>query len=120
MSSTFFKNPIFVQIGYEEKTTFWRDFSIAELYGKNGIKDTYERAKQDWQDDIEFMTELAMVLNHKLWFWSAQKPNNVSSKEEIEALVKLYDNLWSEIDSFIFEHFENDKEAISYYLRVTD
>ena len=50
MSSTFFKNPIFVQIGYEEKTTFWRDFSIAELYGENGIKDTYERAKQDWQD----------------------------------------------------------------------
>lgn len=110
MTSTFFKNPLFAEFGYEEKTTFWSDFSIADLFGEDGIKDTYERAKQSWQDNIEYMTELAMVLNHKSWFWNGKRPH----------FCKLYADLWREIDNFILEHFEDDKEAISYYLRVTD
>lgn len=110
MSSIFSQNPFFTEFGYEEKTTFWSDFSIADLFGEDGIKDTYERAKQSWQDNIEYMTELAMVLNHKSWFWNEKKPQ----------FCKLYADLWREIDNFILEHFENDKGAIAYYLRVTD
>lgn len=120
MLSSFFYNPLFVEFGYQEKTTFWLDFSIAEVYGEAGIKDTYNRAKEEWKDNIEYMTELAMVLNHKSWFWNARKADTEPMRKHIESLVQLYSNLWTEIDIFILEHFENDEEAISYYLRVTD
>ena len=65
--TTTYTNPIFEMIGYEPKTTFWSDFSIADMFGTEGVQDTYNRAKESWQDNIEFMTEFAMVLNHKSW-----------------------------------------------------
>ena len=65
--TTAYTNPVFEMNGYEPKTTFWSDFSIADMFGTEGVKDTYNRAKEDWQDSIEYMTELAMVLNHKSW-----------------------------------------------------
>ena len=40
-----YKNPIFEMIGYEPKTTFWSDFSIADVFGVDSVKDTYNRAK---------------------------------------------------------------------------
>lgn len=30
--------------GYQPKTTFWMDFSIADRFGTEAIVDTYERA----------------------------------------------------------------------------
>ena len=59
--TTSYTNPIFEMNGYEPKTTFWTDFSIADMFGAEGVKDTYNRAKEDWQDSIEYMTELAIT-----------------------------------------------------------
>lgn len=28
--------------GYETKTTFWEDFSIADVFGVSAVKDTYK------------------------------------------------------------------------------
>ena len=42
-------NPMFKMIGYEEKTTFWDDFSIADAFGMVAIKDTYRRAFNEWK-----------------------------------------------------------------------
>ena len=33
--------------GYKPITTFYTDFSIAEMFGVEGIKDTYKRGLQD-------------------------------------------------------------------------
>ena len=53
--------------GYEVKTTFWEDFSIAERFGLSAIQDTFNRAFKEWKEDYEFLTELVLVLNHKIW-----------------------------------------------------
>lgn len=34
--------------GYEFKTTFWIDFTIADQFGLEAVKDTYERAFNEW------------------------------------------------------------------------
>ena len=34
-------NPVFRELGYEEQTTFWDDFSIADAFGKEAIQDKY-------------------------------------------------------------------------------
>lgn len=53
--------------GYEQKTTFWLDFSIADKFGLDAIKETYNTVFKEWQYDHIYMTELAMVINHKCW-----------------------------------------------------
>ena len=108
--TTEYTNPIFEMIGYEPKTTFWSDFSIADMFGVEGVKDTYNRAKDEWQDNIEYMAEFAMVLNHKSW----------QHNENNQVLCGLYSDLWIEIDNFIYEHFKDNEEALSYYQTVTD
>ena len=53
--------------GYEPKTTFWMDFSIADKFGIDAIKDTYNRVMKEWNTNHIYMTELAMVINWKCW-----------------------------------------------------
>ena len=52
-------------LDYECQTTFPEDFSIAELFGEEAIRDTYRRTKAEWSKDCIYGTELSMVLNHK-------------------------------------------------------
>ena len=40
--------------GYKPITTFYQDFSIADNFGINAIKDTFKRAFNEWKDDISF------------------------------------------------------------------
>lgn len=54
--------------GYETKTTFWQDFSIADMFGAKAIKSTYKQSLKAWKHSTEYITELVMVLNlDNLW-----------------------------------------------------
>lgn len=93
---------------YECVTTFWQDFTIAEPFGTHAIIDTYNRTIKHWGDNIVYMTELVMVLNHKIWQWYGQN----------KAISAVYNTLWTGAEDHVFNHFEG--EDIQYYLRVTD
>lgn len=99
---------IMADTGYELKTSFWEDFSIAEKFGESAIKDTYRRAFAEWKDNVEFITELALVLNHKTW----------QHYDRHSCLYSLYDELWCEVDQFAAGTFEGDDAA--YYFQITD
>lgn len=95
--------------GYEPKTTFYMDFSIADVYGGvSAIKDTYKRAFKSWKNDVEYITELAMVLNWK----------SFEHARSNQAYTKLYVDLWKEIDQWCMENLKDDD--IQYYIRTTD
>ena len=47
--------------------TFWMDFSIADRFGVKAVKDTYHRAFKAWKHDYRYLTDLVIVLNHKIW-----------------------------------------------------
>lgn len=96
--------------GYKPKTTFYMDFSIADRFGANAIKDTYNRAMKEWIDDIEYVTELYMVLNWKIWEHYEDNPE----------YGELYQSLWDKCEREISKHYRNDKEAMSYFYRTTD
>lgn len=102
------RNPIFEQIGYEEKTTFWMDFSIADRFGVSAIEDTFKRAFQGWKDNVIFLTELAMVLNHKIWQHYEKNPT----------YGQTYDKLWRKVDDWAYENLKDDD--LQYYLKTTD
>ena len=93
---------------YEQKTTFWMDFSIADKFGIAAIKDTYKRAFNAWKDNHVYLTELVMVLNHKVWQWY----------ETNDAIARLYDTLWREADLWAQENLKG--EELEYFYRITD
>lgn len=94
--------------GYEPKTTFYTDFSIADAYGEWAIKDTYKRAMEAWKTDTVFLTELVMVLNWKMWRWY----------EHNDAYALLYSDLWEKSVKYATSHLHG--EDLMYYYRTTD
>ena len=38
--------------GKESKTTFMLDFSLADFFGADGVKDTFNRAFAEWKTDL--------------------------------------------------------------------
>lgn len=95
--------------GYEMKTTFWQDFSIAEKFGISAIKDTYSRAFNDWKHDYVYLTELVLVLNWKGWEFYEDGKTEIS---------KVYFELWEQTDNYAYESLEGDE--LNYFLRTTD
>lgn len=97
--------------GYKPKTTFYTDFGIAERFGEDAIRDTYERAVDEWKDDIEWLTEIVMVLNWKIW----EHYHGGNDK-----LAMLYDELWRDSENEVHKRFDGNEKAMSYYWRTTD
>lgn len=94
--------------GYKPITTFYTDFSIAEKFGKEAIKETYTRAFDEWKDSYKYITELVMVLNWKIF----------EHYENNDELAKVYNDLWEELDNWCFENLKDDE--LSYFIKVTD
>ena len=95
--------------GYKPKTTFWQDFSIADNFGADAVKDTFNRAFNEWKTDHVYLTELVLVLNHKIW--QHYQHNN-------EELARLYNDLWAMADRWACENLKG--EELSYFYEVTD
>ena len=94
--------------GYETKTTFYGDFTIAERFGINAVKDTYKRAFEEWKTNVEYVTELVMVLNHKIWH---------HYKTNIE-LAKVYNELYDEANEWCWDNLKG--EDLDYFYKTTD
>ena len=96
--------------GYGKKrhTTFYSDFSIADEYGEKEIVDTLKRAKKNWKNNVQYMAELVVVLNHKIWEYHQTN----------DKLGCLYDKLWRETDAYCRKHFKG--EDLSFYFNYID
>ena len=94
--------------GYNVQTTFWEDFSAADIFGLSAIQDTFNRAFEEWKGNCKYLTELVLVLNHKIWQHYKTKPN----------VAALYDALWRQADQYAVENLKD--EELSYYYDVTD
>ena len=94
--------------GYTQKTTFFQDFSIAENFGISAVKDTYRRAFRAWKNDYEYLTELVMVLNWKIWINYGKN----------DALAKVYNELWEQADAYAVNNLKG--EELKYFYRTTD
>lgn len=94
---------------YEYVTTFWQDFSIADAFGKKAIIDTYHRAFEEWKTNHIYLTELVMVLNHKLW----QHYENRNMP-----IAETYNVLFNEANDYAWENLKD--EELQYFMRTTD
>ena len=107
---------IALEVGYEMKTTFWVDFCIADGCGvidtkraEEAIRDTYERAFNEWKDNVVYLTELVLVLNWKIWEWNSL---------ECQPIEDVYRELWGKADSWACDNLKGDDA--SYFFHTTD
>ena len=94
--------------GYKPITTFYEDFSIADRFGISAIKDTFKRAFENWKDNYEYLTELVMALNWKIW----------EHYESNEKVAKVYSDLWEKADGYAMDNLKG--EELRYFLSTTD
>lgn len=119
-------------IGYTPITTFWEDFSIAEKGGLSAIKDTYNSALQ-WKENIKYMAELLLVINHKSIFFTELLKENSKvwevfrnyysnlSGAEIEEIIIYYIDKFYEIRDYVYADDSPFSEAeLNYFFQVTD
>ena len=99
-------------IGYEPKTTYWEDFTFAEPYGQDAIKDMALAAFKECKDNYIWLTELIMVLNHKSWYWHKKD----------EELMELYADLYYEYDEKAINYLDKNygEEEQCYFFRTLD
>ena len=94
---------------YETMTTFWDDFTIADMFGEAAIKNTYKRVFKEWKSNYQYLTELVMVLNWKLWHHHEMGNERIS---------RAYYELWDQADRYAQENLKG--EELQYFYRVTD
>lgn len=75
--------------GYEIKTTFWSDFTIAEKFGIKAIRETFNNAFRSWKNNVEYVTELACVMSWKSCAWY----------EKNDEYCVQYSDYYHEVDS---------------------
>jgi len=90
------------------KTTFYSDFTIADKFWNEAIKDTFKRCHEWRKDNIEYYTELVIALNGKIFEWYGKNDER----------ARLYNDLWEKADAYACENFKWDD--LDYYYRVTD
>lgn len=100
------------ELGYTPITTFWQDFSVADIFGPAAVADTYSRAFPEWRGNYKYLTELVMVLNHKMW-----QHHNPEDENEM-AFCKMYYRLWQEADAWAFDNLKD--EELDYFIQTLD
>lgn len=95
-------------MNYEFKTTFWMDFTIADKFGIEAIKDTFDRAFNEWKDNYVYLTELVLVLNHKIW----------QHYQSSDAIARVYNDLWMKAQDYGYDTLDGDE--LDYFWRTLD
>ncbi|TCD53858.1 hypothetical protein EJ419_06290 [Alloscardovia theropitheci] len=94
--------------GYTPLTTFWMDYSIADAFGINAIKDTHKRVIKEWSSNYKMMTELVLVFNYKIW----------QHYETNQALAELYNELWETTENWCYTTLTG--EELDYFITTID
>lgn len=90
------------------ETTFWEEFSIADQYGSDGVREHYDLVFEQWKDNLKYLTELVLVLNWKIYQWY----------QVDDTLGLTYDELWKKTDEYALNTLKGDD--LHYYLSTLD
>ena len=116
---------------WEPQYTFYSDFAIAEfcetyMHDRGAVVETYNNVIKSWGSDYKALTEIIMVLNHKIWAFFGKENVGVDakylgvSKEMGNNIARVYNKLWEDAKEEFFKRFKDNEEALDYYYEVTD
>lgn len=91
------------------QTTFMIDFRIADKFGNAAIKDTFNRAFNEWKGNIKYVTELCVVMNMLCWYWY-DKGNDTRSQ--------IYGDYYYKVRDYVYDNYSG--EDTEYFFNMTD
>lgn len=94
--------------GYTMQTTFFSDFTIADKFGLNAIKQTFDNAFRSYKYNHVYLTEIAIVTSNKSCEWYGKN----------EQYMNLYAECYHKVDDWCMKHLKADE--LEYYLNATD
>lgn len=100
---------VFEEQGYEKRTTFFGDLSIAEWYGMKNVEETVDRIRNEWFNNVEYFTEFIMCVNYKAWEHHSRGNNDLSM---------YYSELYHELVDNIYNSW--DRGVLDYFYKLTD
>lgn len=85
---------------------------------KEKAREIYQKIKNDYMAYTEFV----MALNHKCWDWYRRANATSDKKDEARkrAISKEYSSLYYLYDNQFFRDYKDNKEALQYFVEVTD
>lgn len=89
-------------------TSFWNDFTIADAFGIDAIRETFERAFDSWKHDYRYLTNLVLTLNYKSWDFA----------ETNEDIAEVYVELYERASAYAVETLKG--KEFDYYFSITD
>lgn len=95
--------------GYKTFTTFWDDFSEADLFGPYAVESNFNRIFNERKHDYKYLTELTLILNLKMQKWY---------DEENEEMYDIYNICWSKCDKYCCDNLRG--KELKYFLSVVD
>ena len=96
-------------MSYEFKTTFWMDFTIADKFGIEAVKETFKRAFSEWKTDYIYLTELTLVINWKCW--QHYEKNNIE-------ISKLYSEYYYQLREYGLDNLKG--KELEYFIKTLD
>lgn len=75
---------------------------------KRHYEHTLPNIRGSLSNTYKYLTELILVLNHKIWQYYETKPE----------FATLYNTLWEQAGQYAVENLKDDE--LSYYYEVTD
>lgn len=109
---------------FRPQYTFYGDFSIADWYGENSVRDTYKNAIDSWGGDYKALTEIVMVLNHKSWSFDSKVDSywlgSRCTEEVRQRYIEVYAELYNKADAEFRKRYKDNDDAMRYYFEVTD
>lgn len=97
-------------------------FNMAEEKGNVEIRKAFNSTFREWKDNYEYLTELVLILNRKIWQWWTISKKYHETAMDISHLcavnrVKLYYELREQADSYACDNLTG--EELSYFRSKT-
>lgn len=107
----------FESLGYHCEYTFVQDLILAEWFGLDKVRETYETFKREWLGDYKAWTEVVMSLNLLIWFHDGLIENGIEENADAE---ELYDELYFKSKDDFYDKYTGNEEACNYFFQCTD
>lgn len=95
---------------YRSITNYYDLYSIADKESAKAVRDLFATNFEEAKKDYKTLTELVMVLNHRMWYWYRMNPAS--------PMVSTYQKIFDKAKNYAYSHLKGDE--FKYYSSVTD